>query len=167
MSAPVLKLGVAGIGRAFSFMIPTFRDDPRVIIAAGFDPREEARSRFTQDFGAPAFASMEELCATDVDAIYIASPHQFHAPQVAMAAAHGKHVLVEKPIAATVADAQRMIDAGKANNRVLMVGQVERFNPAVEAVQRAMAARNAPAAPAGLPCTRNRRVHAAVRTHTP
>ena len=49
------------------------------------------------------------------------------------------HVLVEKPIAATVVDAQRMIDAAKANDRVLMVGQVERFNPAVEAVKRAIA----------------------------
>jgi UDP-N-acetylglucosamine 3-dehydrogenase len=51
----------------------------------------------------------------------------------------GVHVLVEKPIAATVADAQRLIDAAKANGRVLMVGQVERFNPAVEAVKRAVA----------------------------
>ena len=50
----------------------------------------------------------------------------------------GVHVLVEKPIAATVVDAQRMIDAAKANSRVLMVGQVERFNPAVEAVKRAI-----------------------------
>ena len=50
----------------------------------------------------------------------------------------GVHVLVEKPIAATVADAQAMIDAAKANNRVLMVGHVERFNPAVETVKRAI-----------------------------
>jgi predicted dehydrogenase len=46
---------------------------------------------------------------------------------------------VEKPIAASVAYARRMIDAARANDRVLMVGQVERFNPAVEAVKRAIA----------------------------
>lgn len=50
----------------------------------------------------------------------------------------GVHVLVEKPIAATTADAQAMIDAAKANNRVLMVGHVERFNPAVDTVKRAI-----------------------------
>ena len=128
MSAPVLKLGVAGIGRAFSFMIPTFRDDPRIHVVAGFDPREEARARFAQDFGARAFASMEELCASEVDAIYIASPHQFHAPQVAMAAAHGKHVLVEKPMALSLADCQSMIAATRKAGVHLIVGHSHSFD---------------------------------------
>jgi len=134
MSARPLKLGIAGIGRAFSFMIPTFRDDPRVTIAAGFDPREEARSRFTQDFGAPAFASMEELCGTDVDAIYIASPHQFHAPQVAIAAAHGKHVLVEKPMALSLVDCQTMIDVTRKAGVHLIVGHSHSFDAPIRKI---------------------------------
>jgi len=134
MSARPLKLGIAGIGRAFSFMIPTFRDDPRVTIVAGFDPREEARSRFRQDFGARAFASMEELCATDVDAIYIASPHQFHAPQVAMAAAHGKHVLVEKPMALSLADCQAMIEATRKAGVHLIVGHSHSFDAPIRKI---------------------------------
>jgi predicted dehydrogenase len=68
----------------------------------------------------------------------VATPNRHHADLGVALLEAGIHVLVEKPIAATVADAQRMIDAGKANNRVLMVGQVERFNPAVEAVKRAI-----------------------------
>jgi hypothetical protein len=111
MSARPLKLGIAGIGRAFSFMIPTFRGHPRMEIVAGFDPREEARARFSQDFGAQTFDRMEALCAFDLDAIYIASPHQFHRPQVEMAAAYGRHVLVEKPMALSLEDCRSMIAA--------------------------------------------------------
>ncbi len=134
MSAPVLKLGIAGIGRAFSFMIPTFRDDPRVAIVAGFDPRAEARARFAQDFGASTYESMEELCASDVDAIYIASPHQFHAPQVAMAAAHGKHVLVEKPMALSLQDCQAMIDATRKAGVHLIVGHSHSFDAPIRKI---------------------------------
>jgi phthalate 4,5-cis-dihydrodiol dehydrogenase len=134
MSARPLKLGIAGIGRAFSFMIPTFRDDPRIDVVAGFDPREEARVRFTQDFGARAFASMEELCASEIDAIYIASPHQFHAPQVAMAAAHGKHVLVEKPMALSLADCQAMIEVTRKAGVHLIVGHSHSFDAPIRTI---------------------------------
>jgi phthalate 4,5-cis-dihydrodiol dehydrogenase len=134
MSARPLKLGIAGIGRAFSFMIPTFRDDPRVRIAGGFDPREEARLRFAQDFKAATYESMEALCASDVDAIYIASPHQFHAPQVAIAAAHGKHVLVEKPMALSLEDCQAMIAATRKAGVHLIVGHSHSFDAPIRKI---------------------------------
>ena len=52
-----------------------------------------------------AYADFRDLCRdAAVDAIYIASPHQFHASQAVMAMEHGKHVLVEKPLALTLAD---------------------------------------------------------------
>lgn len=129
MSDRKVRLGIAGLGRAFSFMIPTFRGDPRIEIVAGADPRAEARDRFAQDFGARVFETVEELCADPaVDAIYIASPHQFHAPQVAIAAAHGKHALVEKPMALTLAECQSMIDATRAAGTHLVVGHSHSFD---------------------------------------
>ena len=134
MSARPLKLGIAGIGRAFSFMIPTFRDDPRVEIVAGFDPRPEARARFAQDFGAKTCENMEALCACDVDAIYIASPHQFHAPQVVVAAAHGKHVLVEKPMALSLDDCQKMISATRSAGVHLIVGHSHSFDAPIRKI---------------------------------
>uniref|UniRef100_UPI002638EDFC Gfo/Idh/MocA family protein n=1 Tax=Brevundimonas sp. TaxID=1871086 RepID=UPI002638EDFC len=67
------------------------------------------------------------------------TPNRTHADVGVALLERGVHVLIEKPIAATVADARRLIDAAAANGRVLMVGQVERFNPAVEAVKRAVA----------------------------
>ncbi len=131
MAARKIRLGIAGIGRAFSFMIPTFRDDPRVEIVAGFDPRPEARARFAQEFGAQAFDTMEALCASDIDAVYIASPHQFHAPQVEIAAAQGKHALVEKPMALSLSDCERMIAATRAAGVHLIVGHSHSFDAPV------------------------------------
>ena len=58
-----LRLGVAGLGRAFTVMLPTFMRDPRVELAAAADPRPEARARFTQDFGGKAYETVAELCA--------------------------------------------------------------------------------------------------------
>jgi phthalate 4,5-cis-dihydrodiol dehydrogenase len=95
-----LNLGVIGLGRAFTLMLPTFAADPRIRMVAASDPRLEARERFAQEFGAKVYDDAEALCAdADVKAVYVASPHQFHLAQVKCAAKHGKHVLVEKPMA--------------------------------------------------------------------
>ena len=93
-------------------MLPTFLDDPRIHMVAACDLREGARARFADDFAAPVYADMERLVRDPaVEAVYIASPHQFHADHVRVAAAHGKHVLVEKPMALALADCDAMIAA--------------------------------------------------------
>ena len=63
MSPRKLRIGVAGLGRAFSFMLPTFVLDERIELVAGADPRAEARDRFAVDFGAKTYAEVEALCA--------------------------------------------------------------------------------------------------------
>ena len=64
-----LRLGVAGLGRAFTLMLPTFRAHPLIELAAAADPRPEARERFAADFCAPAYESVERLCSDrDLDA---------------------------------------------------------------------------------------------------
>ena len=68
----------------------------------------------------------------DIDAIIMALPPQFHAPLAIRAVEAGKDVLVEKPIALNVADAERAVAAAQANGRVFMVGHVLRFHPAFE-----------------------------------
>lgn len=124
-----LRLGVAGLGRAFTIMIPTFTLDERVELMAAADPRQDARAKFAEDFKARAYASVEELCAdAAVDAIYVATPHQFHAAHVCMAAAAGKHVLVEKPLAVTLSDCRAMIDAAAAAGTHLVVGHSHSFD---------------------------------------
>src|SRR5215471_18390249 len=98
-----LNVGVAGLGRAFTLMLPTFAADPRVRLVACADPRTDATARFVAEFDARRCASVEALCADpEVDVVYVATPHELHAAHVAAAAAHGKHVLVEKPMAVTL-----------------------------------------------------------------
>jgi phthalate 4,5-cis-dihydrodiol dehydrogenase len=130
-SAPTrkLRLGVAGLGRAFTIMVPTFSLDERIQLIAAADPRAKARRKFAEDFNARTYASIEELCTdAEIEAIYIATPHQFHAAHVCAAVAAGKHVLVEKPLGVTIADCRIMIDAAAAANVHLIVGHSHSFD---------------------------------------
>jgi len=126
---PRIRLGVAGLGRAFTLMLPTFEQDARVQLVAACDPRDSARERFAQDFGAPVHADIEALAREpDVDAIYIASPHQFHAEQTRIAARHGKHVLLEKPMALSMSQCDAMISDCRAAGVHLIVGHCHSFD---------------------------------------
>jgi phthalate 4,5-cis-dihydrodiol dehydrogenase len=127
-----LKVGVAGLGRAFAVMAPTFAADPRVELVAAADPRPEARKRFEADFGGRAFSSLQALLEKgNAEAIYIATPHQFHARQARLAAAAGKHLLVEKPMALTLAQCRAMIEAARAARVALVVGHSHSFDAPV------------------------------------
>ncbi len=129
MSERRLRVGVAGLGRAFTLMLPTLRADPRVELIAGADPRPEAAQRFAADVGGRAYDSVAELCADpSVEVVYIATPHQHHAAHAQMAAARGKHVLVEKPMALTLDECRRMIDAAARANVHLIVGHSHSFD---------------------------------------
>lgn len=129
----VLNIGVIGLGRAFTLMLPTFVHDNRVKLVAATDPIESARAQFKKDFNEPAYATAEALCAdARVDAVYVASPHQFHAEHVCMAAAHGKHVLVEKPMALSLNECSRMIDACQIAGVHLIVGHSHSFNAPIK-----------------------------------
>ena len=126
----VLRIGVAGLGRAFTLMLPTFRADPRVRLVAGTDPRPEAGACLAAEFDARVHADVASLCADpDVDLVYIATPHQHHAEHVCIAAAHGKHVLVGKPMAITVEQCDAMVEATMATGVHLIVGHSHSFDP--------------------------------------
>lgn len=124
-----IRLGVAGLGRAFTLMLPTFVQDPRVQLVAACDPRDAARTQFARDFGAPVHEGIEALARDPaVEAIYVASPHQYHAEQACIAARHGKHVLLEKPMALTLAECDAMIDACRSAGVQLVVGHCHSFD---------------------------------------
>jgi phthalate 4,5-cis-dihydrodiol dehydrogenase len=128
MSEP-LKLGVIGLGRAFTLMLPTFAAHPHVAMVAACDPRPDARARFAEEFGAKVYEAADALCADPaVQAVYVASPHQFHVDHVKLAAMHGKHVLVEKPMALTVDDCLEMIEAAKQRGIQLLVGHSHSYD---------------------------------------
>lgn len=136
MAEPRLRLGVAGLGRAASSMLPSLAAHPFVDLVAAGDPNPQARERFAADFGGRTWENAEALAADPgVDAIYIATPHQCHAPDVLAAAAHGKHVLVEKPMALSVEECVMMTEAAEKAGIALIVGHTHAFDPVVRAMR--------------------------------
>lgn len=129
MSSAPLRLGAVGLGRAFTLMLPTFLGDARVQLAGACDPREAARAQFQRDFAAPAYPTLEELARDPaIEVLYIASPHQFHAEHTRIAAAHGKHVLLEKPMALSLAECDAMIRQCREADVRLIVGHCHSFD---------------------------------------
>jgi phthalate 4,5-cis-dihydrodiol dehydrogenase len=123
-----LRIGIAGLGRAFAIMMPALASD-KLEIVAGADPRPEARTRFAADFNARTFETVEAMCADPaVEAVYISTPHGFHRANVEAAAANRKHVLVEKPMALTTDDCRAMIKATEAAGVTMIIGHSHSFD---------------------------------------
>jgi phthalate 4,5-cis-dihydrodiol dehydrogenase len=124
-----LRLGVAGLGRAFALMLPGLVAHPGIQLAAGADPRPEARARFGADFGARTYETVEQLCAdADVEAVYVASPHQFHVRHATLAAENGKHLLIEKPMALSLDECRAMIEAAARAGVAMVIGHSHSFD---------------------------------------
>ncbi len=120
------------MGRAFTLMLPTLLADPRIELVAGTDARSEATARFAAAFAVRAHADVEALCSDpDIEAVYIATPHGLHAEHTVIAARHGKHILVEKPMALSLDQCQLMIDAAERAGVQLIVGHSHSFDAPV------------------------------------
>src|SRR5262245_49493513 len=128
-----LRLGVAGLGRAFSVMLPSVIADPRVTLVAGTDLRPEARRQFAADFVARTYTTVEELCADPgVEAVYVATPHQHHVLHATLAAQHGKHLLIEKPMALTLDGCRTIVDAARTSSVQVVVGHSHSFDAPIQ-----------------------------------
>jgi phthalate 4,5-cis-dihydrodiol dehydrogenase len=128
--AKTVRMGVIGLGRAAAQMLPSLAGHPNVQLVAAADPNAEALARFATDFGGRTYATAEALCADPaVDAVYIASPHQFHVGNALAAANAGKHLIVEKPMALSLEECRAMTDAATRNGVVLVVGHSHGFDP--------------------------------------
>ncbi|HEY7297077.1 MAG TPA: Gfo/Idh/MocA family oxidoreductase, partial [Xanthobacteraceae bacterium] len=130
-------MGIAGLGLAGAFMIRAAAVHPHIQLCAGMDPLPRPRQAFARQFGAKVYADFQDLCRdTSVEAIYIASPHQFHARQAIEAMQHGKHVLVEKPLALTLEECDAVVAAAERTRMQLIVGHSHAFDPNVREMRR-------------------------------
>ena len=106
------------------------------VLRAAADPHEAPRRAFARDFNASAYADVTELVADPaVEVVYIATPHQFHRAHAILAAERGKHVILEKPMALTLADCDAIIAAAERHKVHLIVGHTHAFDPAVRAMR--------------------------------
>ena len=124
-----LRLGVAGLGRGFMLMLPTLAQHPDLTLVAAADPRPAALAQFAADFDGRGHPTVAALCADpEVEAVYVATPHQFHVDHVTAAVRAGKHVLIEKPMALGLADCRAMITAARQAGVWLVVGHSHSFD---------------------------------------
>jgi predicted dehydrogenase len=128
-----LRVGVLGAGAMGRNHARVLAGLPGAHLVGVHDPRHEVAAAVAAEHGTRAFASAEEL-AGEVEAVVLAVPTTLHADMGCALLARGLHLLVEKPLAASLAEADRLIAAAAAARRVLAVGHVEFFNPAVAAL---------------------------------
>jgi len=130
-----MRVGMAGLGNgAVNAVIadPGLTHHPHMALAAGADLRPEARAMFAERYGAPVFATVEEMCAkAEIDAVYILTPNGLHARHAIVAAEHKKQVIADKPMALTMADCDAMIAAADRNGVRLMVGHSQSLDSGI------------------------------------
>ncbi|WP_340817899.1 UDP-N-acetylglucosamine 3-dehydrogenase [Methanolobus sp. WCC4] len=127
----MLKVGVIGSGAMGKNHIRIYSEMPGVELAGISDIDRELVEGLAQQYDTKAFTDYREMLAEGLDAVSIVVPTKMHRQVATNAIESGAHVLVEKPIADTVENAEAIIKAAEENDRLLMVGHIERFNPAI------------------------------------
>ncbi len=127
-----LRIGLAGLGSMGRNHLRVLSSRPGCRLTAVADPVPETLRAAVEASSARGFAEpLAMIAESDLDAIVIAAPTTAHVPLALAAIERGVAVLVEKPLAATVEDGARIVDAGRERGVPVQVGHVERFNPAV------------------------------------
>jgi UDP-N-acetylglucosamine 3-dehydrogenase len=136
-SRPV-RVGVIGVGVMGSNHARVLAGLSGVSLAGVVDPDRGIADFVARTLGCAAFSDVDELLDLKLDAVTIAAPTELHHQVALRCMARGVHVLVEKPIASTVEEGREIVAAARRAGVTLMVGHVERFNPAVEAIKEAI-----------------------------
>ena len=132
-NAAPLRAAVIGVGYLGRFHAQKYAALDGVELLAVADPGQAAREAVARETGSAPVADWRELLGK-VDVVSIVTPTPFHHEVARAFLAHGAHVLVEKPITTTVEEARDLIAVAAAHGKLLQVGHLERFNPAVLAL---------------------------------
>jgi UDP-N-acetylglucosamine 3-dehydrogenase len=133
-----LKIGVVGVGVMGSNHARVLAEMSNVRLVGIADPDRKQRDFVARTLGCAAFGDLDSLLNCGLDAVTIAAPTHLHHDLALECIARGVHLLVEKPIAPTVEEGRSIVAAARRAGVTLMVGHVERFNPAVESIKRAI-----------------------------
>lgn len=127
----VLNVGVVGCGGiANNKHLPAMKRVGKFNIVAFCDLIEERAVKAKEDFGTPdarIYTDYQDLVQEDLDAVYVLTPNSSHAPVAIAAMKAGKHVMCEKPMAKTFAEAQEMVQTAKETGRILTIGYQNRY----------------------------------------
>jgi len=137
-----VRVALVGTGWIMKFHARAVLEYPEASLFAAANWREDSLARLAAEFGIPRTTTRWEDLAEDpdVDAVVVGTPNALHAPQAVAFLRAGKHVLVEKPMATSVAEADEMIAASRASGAFLMVAHCWRFHDDVRSMRDRVAA---------------------------
>ena len=124
-----VRVGVAGVGHMGSYHLAALSELQEANLVAIADKDKDRGEELAGKYGAEYFANPDNLIGK-VDAVVVALPTVLHYTTAKKFLESGIHVLVEKPIASTTAEAESMIALAEEQDVILQVGHIERFNPA-------------------------------------
>lgn len=127
-----IRLGVIGAGALGFHHVRILRDLPGATLIGFYEARTDRAVAVSQELGVRAFESLESLLAS-IDAATIVVPTPAHYEVAKAALSRGTHLLIEKPIAATLPEADELLAIAKRTGALLQTGHVERFNRAIRA----------------------------------
>jgi predicted dehydrogenase len=137
----MVRVAVAGAGAFGRNHLRVYRELETsglpVSLVAAIEPDQLRADETTKTYGIPVYASVDGLLRADlkIDAASVAVPTVYHHAVAAQLLEAGLDVLVEKPLAASLTEADELLGLAEKNDRILQPGHLERFNPAVLAVQ--------------------------------
>ncbi|MCH7655694.1 MAG: Gfo/Idh/MocA family oxidoreductase [Chloroflexi bacterium] len=131
MAEKQMNLGVIGIGVGASEMLPRMESAEFINLYAGADINPDVRKRFGERYPEAKVYDSAEAMVEDpnVDCVWISTPNMYHAPMTILAAEHGKHVVVEKPMALDIEQAEAMVAACDKAGVKLIAGHTQSFGP--------------------------------------
>jgi predicted dehydrogenase len=124
-----VRVGVIGAGLIAGCHVRAYTQTAGVDVVAVADPQSAKAQRLAATVGAVACADLDEVLTLEPDVISVCTPPATHRDLTVSALEAGRHVLCEKPVALTLADAERIRQAADASDRVAMIGHVSRFEP--------------------------------------
>lgn len=133
-----VRMGMLGIGVGGAEILPAMASTPGIELYAGADISPITRERFQAKYPeAKVYDGIEALCADpDIDAVWVSTPNRFHGPHTIYALEHGKHVVVEKPMALSIEEAEAMNNAAAKYDRVLTAGHTDSYGFHIRAMRR-------------------------------
>ncbi|MDA0578745.1 MAG: Gfo/Idh/MocA family oxidoreductase, partial [Verrucomicrobia bacterium] len=126
-----IKVGVIGVGALGQWHARIYSELPEVELIGVHDASPARAAEIAAKYGTQAFDSIDALVDA-VEAVSVVVPTHLHFEVFNRVLAHGRHMLMEKPIASTTDEAERMVHAANEKNITLQVGHVERFNPVMQ-----------------------------------
>ena len=134
-----IRVGVIGVGAMGRHHARIYHELAGAELVGVADVNKQAAATVAAEYHTKAFTDCEQLLKSDLNAVSIAVPTSLHEEIARKAAQYGVHMLIEKPVANSLVSADRIIGVARRENLKLMIGHIERFNPAIVKLKKLIA----------------------------